>query len=589
MSGQIVGSSSSRRALLIRCYGGTAVALVWCVLALRFYRAFVSDQAWAMSDDVYISASAARSLAEGYGPVWYPGAPRVEGFSNPLWVGVLALLHLLPGATDDRLGGFVLGVNLALLCALAAACVRLVAGATESERIDRAGGAAGPSPGASQPHLEQRAIILLALLAPAAMALAYFASEGFEVVLLALLGVLTLDAAWRGQPVRFALLVGLGFWTRMDFVVMAALPAVLLLSRRRLDASLLGGAGVGAAMVALLLVGRRLWFGSWLPNTWYLKGTGWPLLDRLSHGAAQNAWAWPSALVALALLLAIGWWQRSGRFRGPLLPGTVAGATFVLGLLYSTWVGGDFLGRRAGWDRFAAPFLPLLVVAVALALSAATLEARRARATIVAIAVLIGLLAPAVATDADRRVLQRRLLDGAGRSQPRAWSLRWRRYGLAYREISLPGARMAVCAAGSVVYFSHRGGVDLLGKMDPLIARLAVGPEPEPSRCWRDWPGHNKEDVVGSFERDRPDFSSVEPPAEARSDYRRVRHRALDFWVLRESPYVRWDRVSPDARAASERRPCSSDDSSQTARGWPRASFRCRPCACSFRCRLRTW
>jgi len=534
------------------------VAFVWCALALRFYRAFVSDQAWAMSDDMYISAGAARSLAEGYGPVWYPDAPRVEGFSNPLWVGVLALLHLLPGLSDDTLGGVVLGVNLVLLCALAAACLRLVAAATGGDRAgwpdsavwaDRADRAAGPSPAASQPRLEQRAIILFALLAPAAMALCYFASEGFEVVLLALLGVLTLDAAWRGQPVRFALLAGLGFWTRMDFVVMAALPAALLVSRKRPGASLLRGAGLGAAMVALLLVGRRLWFGSWLPNTWYLKGTGWPLLDRLSQGASQNAWAWPSALVALALVLAIGWRQRSGRLRGPLLPGAVAGATFVLGLLYSTWVGGDFLGRRAGWDRFAAPFLPLLVVAVALALSAATFEARRARAGIVAIALLIGLLAPAVATEADRRVLQRRLLDAAGRSQPRAWSLHWRRYGLAYREISLPGARMAVCAAGSIVYFSHRGGVDLLGKMDPLIARLPVGPAPEPRRCWRDWPGHNKEDLVGSFERGRPDFSSVEPPEEAGPDYRRVRHRALDFWVLRDSPYVRWALLSPDARA----------------------------------------
>src|SRR4029077_11504019 len=45
----------------------------------------------------------------------------------------------------------------------------------------------------------------------------------------------------------------------------------------------------------------------------------------------------------------------------------------------------------------------------------------------------------------------------------------WIGYGKAFREISQPGARIAVCPAGAIVYFSERGGVNLLGKVEPFV------------------------------------------------------------------------------------------------------------------------
>ena len=102
---------------------------------------------------VHAYATLAEHLAEGHGPVWFPGAPRVEGFTNPLWVGVLAALHGLPGVSDDRLGGYVVAVNVALFAALAAACARLLGGRTG----------------------------LALALVPGTLALPFFAAEGFEV------------------------------------------------------------------------------------------------------------------------------------------------------------------------------------------------------------------------------------------------------------------------------------------------------------------------------------------------------------------------------------------------------------------------
>jgi len=47
-------------------------------------------------DDAMISMTYARSLANGDGLVWYPGAERIEGYSNPLWSVFMAVFHLLP-------------------------------------------------------------------------------------------------------------------------------------------------------------------------------------------------------------------------------------------------------------------------------------------------------------------------------------------------------------------------------------------------------------------------------------------------------------------------------------------------------------
>jgi hypothetical protein len=99
---------------------------------------------------------------------------------------MMALLHGLPGFSEDRLGGWVLAVNLGLFVALAAACVRTLSGLSSGRWW------------------------IFATLSLGGMALPFFAAEGFEVVLIALLGVLALDAARREQPLHFALWVGLG-------------------------------------------------------------------------------------------------------------------------------------------------------------------------------------------------------------------------------------------------------------------------------------------------------------------------------------------------------------------------------------------
>lgn len=67
--------------------------------------------------------------------------------------------------------------------------------------------------------------------------------------------------------------------------------------------------------------------------------------------------------------------------------------------------------------------------------------------------------------------------------------------GAAIRAVTEPNARVAVSSAGAIVYFAHRDGIDILGKMDPAIAHEGIHPG------WFFWPGHMKWDYRLTLEQ----------------------------------------------------------------------------------------
>src|SRR5512141_1576323 len=72
---------------------------------------------YVLFDDAMISMRYAYNLAHGNGLVWNIGE-RVEGFTNPLWVGYMAVIHLLPLPLSQMslpvqiTGALLLGANL---------------------------------------------------------------------------------------------------------------------------------------------------------------------------------------------------------------------------------------------------------------------------------------------------------------------------------------------------------------------------------------------------------------------------------------------------------------------------------------------
>ena len=108
--------------------------------------------------------------------MWNPGEAPVEGYSNPLWVLYMALLHLLPVSESkasllvQATGTVLLLANLALVAQVAAA-----------------------APGACLRGI-RAALLLTALYFP----LVNWTLQGTEVGLLA---CLTTGAVWRSSPV----------------------------------------------------------------------------------------------------------------------------------------------------------------------------------------------------------------------------------------------------------------------------------------------------------------------------------------------------------------------------------------------------
>jgi hypothetical protein len=463
--------------------------------------------------------------------------PRVEGITSPLWLLFLTPFHVLH-FDEHGLGLYVLALNAVLLAATAYWLARLLDALLE------------PADGHPPRRLRSALAWAFVVVAPfAAAALVEWSAQGFEVALVALLSVMSfaeaLEPPERLRERRVAVLLGLAFWTRMDAVLACAPAALLVLWKLRKSRRVVRFAGLLAAFAALLLVSRKLYYGDWLPNTYYLKITGWPLAKRLPYGIFQNRVALSYYLFVGVPFTALAWRWVPVPTR-PLLLGLLpAFAT----LLYSTHNGGDFAWIAIGYDRHCAAALPLLIFSIGAVLFSARGPAWRS--------VLLAALATAFALGPvyGRWITGKSMNDGkllqavnpASPAQPDAlldWIIT---DAMLTKRVTLPGARLAVCAAGAAVYFSHREGVDILGKSDPHIARLPAADHAGPdARCFRSFApsGHNKEDVLYSFVHWRPDISVVAPPGGLRDRYVSFLVDGHTFYVRKASDAIDWTRVT---------------------------------------------
>jgi hypothetical protein len=528
----------------VRLGAWTVLGLVWIQLTARFLLSYYLNgelgEAWGVADDAYITADFARTFAHGGGPRWYLGAPKVEGFSSPLWTLALAALHRLPGFSEENLGLFVFGLNAVLLLVCAWALLR---------SIELTHGLATPEP-REVPML--RLVLGALLVVVGTLSFCVWVSRGFELALCAMIGLLAyVEAARPGhaRPCRFGLLLGLAVWARMDAILYCVPGCIVFCVRTRDRRALARALASFLTLVAVLLVARRFYYGDWFPNTYYLKATHWPLRARLPNGLIQNVVALAVGVVGLPVIVFL-LIRRAGKER--LLP-LAAIAGHVIVLAYSTCLGGDYGSEALGYDRFTAIGALFLVLGVLSTLLIVRVSRIGRLALFGWCSIILSfpmLFRPGFASLPHsltellrpREFAWKEALRPNGLLLPRDWySQLFMHWGLAMRDVSWPGARFALCPAGATLYFSHRGGVDLLGKVDPVIARLpATSVEPPNRRCWGNMVGHNKENVSLSFQIHEPDLSLVPPPSDAAPAYVKFKHKNVDFWARRGSPYVVW-------------------------------------------------
>lgn len=480
------GGGSERTEFAIRAssVGGTATlfavaAVVIGVLAL-----------WTC-DDAYISFRYARHLAEGNGLVFNIGeSPPIEGFSNLLWVLVLALFELVGVAST--LAAPVLSI------AAFAWLARTVA--TDIGSVTTLG----------RPRLVAVMFACLLSLPP----MVVWSTSGLETMAFALalyqvgrslttLGSLRALVFWSICAVSLRVDGGVYLGALFATGLAASLLWPGAVDRKRLVVLLL----TAAITIGLIMVFRQLYFGTWSPHTARVKVDPSAIVfDRGSRYIFAMLVGIPGLLL-LALLTTGHGTLRLFRSKVSLEKGLIAlfGAPFITGLLLSALAGGDFMA----FARFFVPAVPFLTVIAALALGGARSREPSLALQIATTAILVlNLLALsdrwALPSGVAERVHFRWNSDDY-RSEATVWkgmrdrATEWAYLGRALAEHTQPGETLVRGAIGAVGYYSELYVLDTYGLVDPDVAEREGHPEIHS-------PGHDRQ-VPDSYFLDRnPDY-----------------------------------------------------------------------------------
>jgi hypothetical protein len=390
-----------------------------------------------IADDAFISLRYARRLLDGHGLTWTDG-PRVEGYSNLLWVLGCALLGWLGVDLVTAARGLGLAATVATLAVLA--------WSTRRQRW------------------------LVCLLALAAFALpgpvAVWAIGGLEQPLLALCIALGLALAFSllpakdgtpstPRPVLAGVCFGLAALCRPDGLLFGlSVAAVVLFAERPNAARARLAIRFAAPMVGMVLAQlgfRLLYYGDFVPNTGRAKLAISPahIVAGWSH-VAQGLSAHRSVFGVAAAGAAVAW-RHGNRHRVTLI-----GVLIVVWLGYVALVGGDIF---PAWRHF----LPaLLMCAFLVAEGAAAALARGARAQWVVVVVAVNsLLLGFFDSQQDYRLALAR-------------AERWEWHGevvgrFLARAFGAQAPLVAVDSAGCVPYFSGLPSLDMLGLNDSYL------------------------------------------------------------------------------------------------------------------------
>ena len=503
-----------------------AIAIVPGLFFMTFLEWQSSKNPWGsrrftLFDDAMISMDYGRTLAKTGELVWFPGAPRVQGFTNPLWTLWMAFVHFV--GFDGSAAALMISLT-GILLILASSWVIFDLVITYS---------------AGNSYL---IAVLTAGSLPFLYPLTYWTLRGMEVGALTFFCLLLLRATINHirdeySRVRYSMILPmiLGIATRFDFAIfcVVAIASLLLWGPTRTKARLAMryGAIVVATAVTVCLA-QKLYWDSWLPNTYHLKMDGVSPIDRMSRGLASSVKAaslFGIIAISLALLL------RSKELHQRVV--VIASAMFVAMSTYAVYIGGD------AWEgemlnRFYATTLPLLPLIIGLTFN--TIR-KRITPTLISLALVATSVGAGVTVNpfgfseehfgiiAVVSIISALIIffisfiprDGflAGAvvaavcltvsAYPVAKQYRHRDLLLTHnnlfvtesvetvRDTTKAGATIGTIWAGVPAYYSHRTMLDLLGKNDTFIATSAPHGD--------FFPGHNKWDYNYSIGKLRPD------------------------------------------------------------------------------------
>jgi len=425
-------------------------------------------------DDAYISFQYAKNWASGNGVVFNPGQ-RVEGYTNFLWVALLAPLWPLVGHDAARFAaaGWILALTLGLLGVVAVGAV--------AARVFR------------HPLAWVIAVLWLAF-DDAFVSYTVFALENQLLVVCLMGGLVALSYRFRHWEWALGVSFALTAMTRPDGIlwpatfVLAALPAIVSgrSFERRAFARSLGTVLAGFVIpFGIYFAWRFAYYGYLFPNTFYLKvGDSLAAVERGRHYVAsylRERW-WVPCLAVTALALVRTLWVRW------LLLDVVIHTAYVI------YVGGDFYSGH----RFLMALTPMFGLLVA-----ASADAWLARAPgSTWRSVVVGAAAFAAVVAIRSGTLER----GPGVLEIQAWNrdvdlqVRYMKW---LRDRARPGASIALGDIGGAGFFANLKVLDIYGVVDPQIAHKKV---PD---FGRGKPGHEKVATADEIIAGQPTYIKI--------------------------------------------------------------------------------
>ena len=498
-------------------------------------------------DDAMISARYAWNLAQGYGLVWNPGE-YVEGYTNLLMTLFMSMIMAI--TNDKRLSLFIVHLSgVVIMLAIAYATMRVAdhISANETEW--------------HQKWLRALTFACVLFYYP----LAYWTLMGMETGLLTLLLVLSVLSAlkYARRPTPFplfftALFLGLAYLTRPDAVIAAILIFLFIFYEtyqyskpdRPSIAILLAAIAVYALFIVGMQIFRTSYYGETLPNTYYLKATGWPLITRIRNGILFVIPFVQTTLLALVLMVAsllLG--PKTQQIRRQKLLLIILAIAYIY---YQIWIGGDAFPPY--W-RIMVPTIPLVLVLSIQGIiyllqkifnlrffkehpkSTKYLGPTVLVVTIIVLAITNVGFWPEVA-----------LLSRPYEAKSNEYHVNT---AIALNTLTAPAATIGVTSAGTVPYFTdNRWAIDYLGKSDKQIARLPADVSGHAKfNGLISLPGHNKYDLNYSIKELKPTYTQVAGWGGQVLDdwveehYTTVNYKGVNLYLLNNSPDVLWDKI----------------------------------------------
>jgi len=491
------------------------------VEGIRFFSLF---------DDAMISMRYARHLAEGYGFVWNIGDKPIEGFTNQFWVVMMAFFHFIcHDRTIISLWIQLLGLILLLINLLFVYKIVLLL-----------------KPGMKTPALG--AIIITGFYLP----LNFWSLMGMEVSLITLLTSisvwLTLKHLETGNFKFSQLLVpSLSLLVRQDALLIFMMIFVYCYinfanSRKKI---LFSGISLIFIIIGGLELFRWMYFGDLLPNTYYLKMTGYPLLLRLGRGMLVT-------VKYFVYMAPVAIFPIYSSIKNRTRENTLLSCLIIVQIAYSTYTGGDAWDWWGGSNRFISLIIPMFFILTAISLYDFTKGAlyqkfKNSRyinlsyTCMILFSLLITNSLEGPATLRDWLLIEKPF---AVRDNEACTKI-----ALTVKPFLKNSGSGLVCTAGVISYFLDSKINDMLGKNDRYIARLPMRVSSGLSRFYDFNPGHLKWDYSYSIGVQKPDIiiQLWKEPEKAKpfldKNYQQVKLKNFNFWFSKESKNIFWEKI----------------------------------------------